>query len=94
VICPLLPWMNEPRARLGTLGMAQQKEERVGGGRAMGRRLTRQDFLLLSAGAGAGLALAGCGGGPRNNPAVQGQGGSAGKSYNGPKVELTFWNGF
>lgn len=64
------------------------------GTRARGRRLTRQDFLLLSAGAGAGLALAGCGGGPQNNPAMQGQGGSGGKTYDGPKVELSFWNGF
>ena len=57
------------------------------------RRLTRQEFLLL--GAGAGLALAGCGGGPQNNPAVQGgAGGGGGKEYNGPKVELGFWNGF
>lgn len=57
------------------------------------RRLTRQEFLLLGAGAGAGLALAGCGGGPENNPAVQG-GGGGGKSYDGPKVDLAFWNGF
>lgn len=64
------------------------------GFRAAGRRLTRQDFLLLSAGASAGLALAGCGGGPQNNPAVQGSGGDGGKTYNGPKVELAFWNGF
>ena len=65
------------------------------GGRAMGRRLTRQDFLLLSAGAGAGLVLAGCGGGPQSNPAVQqGQSAGSGKSYNGPKVDLAFWNGF
>jgi multiple sugar transport system substrate-binding protein len=55
------------------------------------RRLTRQEFLLL--GAGAGLALAGCGGGPQNNPAVQG-GAGGGKEYNGPKVDLAFWNGF
>jgi multiple sugar transport system substrate-binding protein len=61
----------------------------------MSRRLTRHDFLLLSAGAGAGLVLAGCGGGPQNNPAVQGQGGgSGGESYNGPKVKVSFWNGF
>src|ERR671917_1786936 len=61
----------------------------------MGRRLTRQDFLLLSAGAGAGLALAGCGGGPQSNPAVQqGQSAGSGKEYNGPKVDLAFWNGF
>ena len=60
------------------------------------RRLTRQEFLLLGVGAGAGLALAGCGGGgPQNNPAVQGgAGGGGGKEYNGPKVDLGFWNGF
>jgi len=75
--------------------LAQQKEEGVGEGGAMGRRLTRQDFLLLSAGAGAGIVLAGCGGGPQSNPAVQGQGGGGGgKEYNGPKVDLAFWNGF
>ena len=58
------------------------------------RRLTRQEFLLLGMGAGAGLALAGCGGGPENNPALQGGGGGGGKEYNGPKVDLAFWNGF
>jgi multiple sugar transport system substrate-binding protein len=58
------------------------------------RRLTRQEFLLLGAGAGAGLALAGCGGGPQNNPAVQGSQGGGGRTYEGPKVELAFWNGF
>lgn len=59
------------------------------------RRLTRREFLTLSAGAGASLALSGCGGGPENNPAVQqGGGGGGGKSYDGPNVELKFWNGF
>lgn len=59
------------------------------------RRLSRREFLLLGAGASLGLTLAGCGGGPQNNPAVQGgQGGNGGKTYNGPKVELAFWNGF
>jgi multiple sugar transport system substrate-binding protein len=42
--------------------------------------------------------LAGCGGGgSQNDPAVRGQGGGAGnggKSYDGPKVNLAFWNGF
>ena len=61
---------------------------------ALIRRLTRQEFLLLSAGAGAGFALAGCGGGPQSNPAVQGQSAGTGKDYNGPKVDLAFWNGF
>ena len=59
------------------------------GFRAAGRRLTRQDFLLLSASAGAGLALAGCGGG---STAVQ-SAGDGGKSYKGPKVNIAFWNG-
>ena len=57
------------------------------------RTLTRRSFLGL--GAGAGLMLAGCGGGPQNNPAVQGAGGGGGgKTYDGPNVELAFWNGF
>ena len=64
------------------------------------RRLTsrgwsRKEFLGLGASAGAGLLLAGCGGGPENNPAVQNQGGGGGgKKYTGPKVDLKFWNGF
>lgn len=62
--------------------------------RSVVRRLSRQEFLLLGAGAGAGFVLAGCGGGPQNNPAVQGGQGGGGKSYDGPKVELAFWNGF
>ncbi|MBA2619171.1 MAG: ABC transporter substrate-binding protein [Rubrobacter sp.] len=57
-------------------------------------RLTRQQFLALGASAGAGLALAGCGGGPQSNPAVQDVGGGGGKTYDGPKVDLAFWNGF
>jgi multiple sugar transport system substrate-binding protein len=60
------------------------------GFRAAGRRLTRQDFLLLGASAGAGLALTGCGGG---STAVQGTG-DGGKTYKGPKVNVAFWNGF
>jgi len=62
----------------------------MGRGRSLGRRLTRQDFLLLSAGAGAGLALAGCGGSQSDLEKA----GTGGKSYNGPKVSLAFWNGF
>ena len=58
------------------------------------RRLTRQEFLLLGAGASAGFVLVGCGGGPQNNPAVQQGGAGSGKEYNGPKVDLAFWNGF
>ena len=62
----------------------------MGLGRAGGRELTRQDFLLLSVGAGAGLALAGCGGSQNDLEKA----GSGGKSYNGPNVSLSFWNGF
>lgn len=60
------------------------------------RGLSRREFLGLGAGAGAGLLLAGCGGGPQNNPAAQGGGGGdgGGKGYEGPRVELAFWNGF
>lgn len=63
---------------------------------SFGRRLTRQEFLLLGAGAGASFVLVGCGGGgPQNNPGAQGGGGGdGGKTYDGPKVELAFWNGF
>src|SRR4028118_68111 len=60
------------------------------GFRTAGRRLTRQDFLALGAGAGVGLALTGCGGG---RTAVQGTG-DGGKTYKGPKVDVAFWNGF
>jgi multiple sugar transport system substrate-binding protein len=62
----------------------------MGRGRAGGRELTRQDFLFLSAGAGAALALAGCGGSQSDLENA----GTGGKSYNGPKVSLSFWNGF
>ena len=57
----------------------------------MDRRVTRQEFLLMSAGVGAGFVLTGCGGGPQSNPAVQqGQSAGSGKEYNGPKVDLAF----
>jgi len=44
----------------------------------------------MSAGAGAGVVLAGCGGSTTDLEKA----GSGGKSYNGPKVSLSFWNGF
>ena len=56
----------------------------------MGRRVTRQEFLLMSAGVGAGFVLAGCGGSSTDLEKA----GTGGKSYNGPKVSLAFWNGF
>ncbi len=55
------------------------------------REFTRREFLSAGAMAGAGLIiLSGCGG-QQTNPAGQGQGGGAG--YEGPNVELQFWNG-
>jgi multiple sugar transport system substrate-binding protein len=68
--------------------MAGQRPKRGG--------LTRRDFLVVSGGATAGLILSSCGGGASDNPAVSGSQGSntGGASYDGPKVELAFWNGF
>ncbi len=62
----------------------------MGRGLAGDRGLTRQEFLFLSAGAGVGLTLAGCGGSQNELENA----GTGGKSYNGPKVNLAFWNGF
>ena len=61
------------------------------------RALTRRGFLATSLGAAATIGLAACGGGSTNVPGQQqsapaGDGGAAG--YDGPKVDLKFWNGF
>jgi len=60
------------------------------------RPLSRRGFLATSLGAAATLGLSACGGGstnvPGSNQAPAGDGGAAG--YNGPNVELNFWNGF
>ena len=61
----------------------------MGEGR-VGRSFTRREFLVTSLGAGAGFALAGCGG---SNSDLE-KAGTGGRSYNGPKVKLAFWNGF
>ena len=50
----------------------------------MGRGLTRREFLWAGLGAGAGLALAGCGGSSTDLEKA----GTGGRSYNGPKVKL------
>ncbi len=58
------------------------------------RRYTRRDFLVTSAGAGAGLVLTSClGGSSQTTPTTTG-GGEASADYNGPNVSLAFWNGF
>jgi multiple sugar transport system substrate-binding protein len=74
---------------------------RLTGGTGRGarvRKYTRRGFLKVAGAGAAGTVLlgaAGCGGGPQNNPAVQAGGsGDGGKTYDGPKVSLAFWNGF
>src|SRR6188472_3444138 len=51
--------------------------------------LSRRGFLAVTAGS---LLVAGCGSGPGSQS--QGVGGFSGKPYNGPKLELAYWNGF
>ena len=58
----------------------------MGQGLARGRRLTRRDFLLLSAGAGAGVALSGCGA-ARDQGAVARAAAEGGGTYTGPPVQ-------
>lgn len=65
----------------------------MGQGLARGRRLTRRGFLLMSAGAGAGVVLAGCGA-ARDQGAVARAAAAGGANYTGPPVQLAFWNGF
>ncbi len=55
--------------------------------------VTRRGFLALAGGAGAGLALAACGG-TSTPPNAAAAGGNGGATYKGPKVTITFWNGF
>ncbi|MDP9219163.1 MAG: ABC transporter substrate-binding protein [Actinomycetota bacterium] len=54
--------------------------------------LTRRGFLALSAGAGAGLLAAACGG--SSGPGSSGGGKKFTGKYTGPKVTLQYWNGF
>src|SRR3954454_2662150 len=51
--------------------------------------LSRRGFLAATAGS---LLVAGCGSGPGSQS--KGVGGFSGKPYNGPKLELAYWNGF
>ncbi|BDY01181.1 hypothetical protein [Cutibacterium avidum] len=57
--------------------------------------LTRRGFLSGTVTAGAIVGLTACGGGKAAGGTASDQAsGSGGKTYDGPKVELTFWNGF
>lgn len=57
--------------------------------------LTRRGFLSGTVAAGAVVGLTACGGGKSAGGTASDQAsGSGGKTYDGPKVELTFWNGF
>lgn len=54
--------------------------------------LSRRRFLALTGGVGSAMALAACGG--TSTPPTAPAGGNGGASYNGPKVQIAFWNGF
>ncbi len=61
------------------------------------RPLTRRRLVELTAGIGATYVLAACGGGGDDGatPGAQGEGAPASaKTYDGPNVDLQFWNGF
>jgi multiple sugar transport system substrate-binding protein len=58
--------------------------------------LSRRSFLATSLGAAATVGLAACGGGSAGPPGQQqsAPGGGGASGYDGPKVTLSFWNGF
>ena len=57
--------------------------------------MTRRRFVFLSAGVGAALMLPGCGGKSGEEALNQGTStGAAAATYDGPRVDLAFWNGF
>ena len=59
--------------------------------------LTRRGFFALGGGATAAALLAACGGGKSATDAAQGAAtpsGTFSAGYNGPKVTLSYWNGF
>lgn len=55
--------------------------------------LSRKAFLRVSLGVGAMLLIPGCGG-SQDGPAAGQDGSGGGKGYDGPNVDLAFWNGF
>jgi multiple sugar transport system substrate-binding protein len=54
--------------------------------------MSRRGFLALSGGIGSAMALAACGG--TKTPPSAPAGGNGGATYTGPKVTISFWNGF
>ena len=56
--------------------------------------LSRRGLLGLGAAVGVGAAVSACGGGSAGTPGAAGGGEIAEGAYDGPKVELAFWNGF
>ncbi len=59
------------------------------------RNITRRGVLGGAVGLAAGIGLAGCGGGsaPKPGEQVSVKGGGGAEKYEGPAVELAFWNG-
>jgi multiple sugar transport system substrate-binding protein len=55
--------------------------------------LSRRGLLGLGAAVGVGAAVSACGGGSSGTPGAEGKKIASG-AYEGPKVELAFWNGF
>jgi multiple sugar transport system substrate-binding protein len=56
--------------------------------------LSRRGLLGLGAAVGVGAAVSACGGGSADSPGAAGGGEIAEGPYEGPKVDLAFWNGF
>jgi len=56
--------------------------------------LSRRGLLGLGAAVGVGAAVSACGGGSSGTPGAAGGAKIAEGAYEGPKVELAFWNGF
>ncbi|MDP9432116.1 MAG: ABC transporter substrate-binding protein [Actinomycetota bacterium] len=60
----------------------------------VGAALSRRGFLSAAAVTGAGALLAGCGGGQSAQEAATGTGQEFTGTYEGPQVDLAYWNGF
>ena len=60
----------------------------------LGGALTRRNLLALAGGVGLTSVIAACGGTSTPSSAGPATSGSGGTAYTGPKVTLSFWNGF